>query len=110
MVNTARIADLVREGRSDEITEAIEDGDYHHMQSFSQHLVQLVLDGLVEEETAANAASNRHDFEIAVQQAVRRKKHAEAEAEEAAAQEEPAAEPDTDEENEVRLRLASSDQ
>jgi twitching motility protein PilT len=110
LVNTARIADLVREGRSDEITEAIEDGDYHHMQSFSQHLVQLVLDGLVEEETAANAASNRHDFEIAVQQAVRRKKHAEAEAEEAAAQEEPAAEPDMEEENEVRLRLASSDQ
>jgi twitching motility protein PilT len=110
LVNTARIADLVREGRSDEITEAIEDGDYHHMQSFSQHLVQLVLDGLVEEELAANAASNRHDFEIAVQQAVRRKKHAEAEAEEAAAQEAPAAEPDTGEENEVRLRLASSDQ
>jgi twitching motility protein PilT len=110
LVNTARIADLVREGRSDEITEAIEDGDFHHMQSFSQHLVDLVLEGLVEEETAANAASNRHDFEIAVQQAVRRKKHAEAEAEEAAAQEEPAAEPDTEEENEVRLRLASSDQ
>jgi twitching motility protein PilT len=110
LVNTARIADLVREGRSDEITEAIEDGDFHHMQSFSQHLVELVLEGLVEEETAANAASNRHDFEIAVQQAVRRKKHAEAEAEEAAAQEEPAAEPDTEEENEVRLRLASSDQ
>jgi twitching motility protein PilT len=109
MVNTARIADLVREGRTDEITEAIEDGDFHHMQSFSQHLVQLVLDGLVEEETAANAASNRHDFEIAVQQALRRKKHAEAAAEQAAA-EEPAEEPEAEEENEVRLRLASTDQ
>jgi twitching motility protein PilT len=109
MVNTARVADLIREGRTDEITEAIEDGDFHHMQSFSQHLVQLVLDGLVEEETAANAASNRHDFEIAVQQALRRKKHAEAAAEEAAA-EEPAEEPEAEEENEVRLRLASTDQ
>jgi twitching motility protein PilT len=110
MVNTARIADLIREGRTDEMTEAIEEGDFHHMQSFSQHLVQLVLDGLVEEETAANAASNRHDFEIAVQQALRRKKHAEAEAEHAAAKERPAEEPEAEEENEVRLRLASSDQ
>jgi twitching motility protein PilT len=110
MVNTARIADLIREGRTDEMTEAIEEGDFHHMQSFSQHLVQLVLDGLVEEETAANAASNRHDFEIAVQQALRRKKHAEAEAEHAAAKEQPAEEPEAEEENEVRLRLASSDQ
>jgi twitching motility protein PilT len=113
MVNTARVADLVREGRTDEITEAIEDGDFHHMQSFSQHLVQLVLDGLVEEEVAANAASNRHDFEIAVQQAVRRKR-AEDEAvarEEAAAAEQAAAEAQpAEEENEVRLRLASSDQ
>jgi twitching motility protein PilT len=110
MVNTARIADLIREGRTDEMTEAIEEGDFHHMQSFSQHLVQLVLDGLVEEETAANAASNRHDFEIAVQQALRRKKHAEAEGEHAAAEEQPAEAPEAEEENEVRLRLASSDQ
>jgi twitching motility protein PilT len=110
MVNTARIADLIREGRSDEITEAIEDGDFHHMQSFGQHLVELVLDGFVDEETAGNAASNRHDFEIAVQQALRRKKHAEAAAAEEAAAEEPAEEPKPEEENEVRLRLASSDQ
>jgi twitching motility protein PilT len=113
MVNTARVADLVREGRTDEITEAIEDGDFHHMQSFSQHLVQLVLEGLVEEEVAANAASNRHDFEIAVQQALRRKRVEDEAAaqEEAAAAEQPAEEPEPEEEeNEVRLRLASSDQ
>jgi twitching motility protein PilT len=113
MVNTARIADLVREGRTDEITEAIEDGDFHHMQSFSQHLVQLVLDGLVEEEVAANAASNRHDFEIAVQQALRRKKVADeaaAQAEAAAAEEAAEEAQPEEEENEVRLRLASSDQ
>src|SRR5919109_5260992 len=100
MVNTARIADLIRDGRADEITEAIEDGEFHHMQSFSQHLVQLVLDGLVEEEVAANAASNRHDFEIAVQQAVRRKRVEDEAAaqEEAAAAEEAAAEPQPEEE------------
>jgi twitching motility protein PilT len=113
MVNTARIAELIRDGRSDEVTEAIEDGEFHHMQSFSQHLVQLVLGELVEVETAANAASNRHDFEIAVQQALRRKRVAE-EAEAAAEPKDGGAEQPTEsaeaEENEVRLRLASSDQ
>jgi twitching motility protein PilT len=75
MVNTARIADLIRDpAKTDGIAEAIEDGDFHSMQSFSQHLVQLVLDELVDLETAANAATNRHDFEIAVQQALRRKR------------------------------------
>jgi twitching motility protein PilT len=110
MTNTARIAELIRDGRTDEITEAIEDGDFHHMQSFSQHLVQLVLDGLVEEETAGSAATNRHDFEIAVQQALRRKRAAEENG--APPEPEEPAEPATapEEENEVGLRLASSDE
>ena len=43
MFNTARIADLIREPeKTDGILEAIEEGAYHQMQSFSQHLVQLV--------------------------------------------------------------------
>jgi twitching motility protein PilT len=110
MVNTARIADLIRDGRVDELTEAIEEGEFHHMQSFSQHLVRLVLDGLVETETAANAASNRHDFEIAVQQALRRRQAEErADATENGTPEEQADAPES-EENEVRLRLASSEQ
>jgi len=109
MVNTARIADLIREGRTDEITEAIEDGAFHKMQSFNQHLVQLVLEGLVDEETAGNAASNRHDFEIAVQQALRRRSAAEKAAVEAEAAQQ-GEETKPEEGNEVRLRLASSDQ
>ena len=79
MVNTARIADLIRDpAKTDGITEAIEEGGFHHMQSFAQHLVQLVLDEQVDFETAAAASSNRHDFEIAVQQAIRKKQAAEA--------------------------------
>jgi twitching motility protein PilT len=74
MVNTARIADLIREPEKTEgITDAIEDGAFHHMQSFSQHLVQLVVEGVVEREVAAAAATNRHDFEIAVERALREK-------------------------------------
>jgi twitching motility protein PilT len=107
MVNTARVADLIREGRSDEITEAIEDGGFHHMQSFTGHLVQMVLDEAVDVETAAAVASNRHDFEIAVQKELRRKKAAEKA--EAPAEDGEEASP-AEEENEVRLRLASSDQ
>ena len=79
MVNTARIADLIREPEKTEgILDAIEDGAYHHMQSFSQHLVELVLDEQVDFETAAAASTNRHDFEIAVEQALRRKQADEA--------------------------------
>jgi twitching motility protein PilT len=79
MVNTARIADLIRDPlKTEGITDAIEDGSFHDMQSFSQHLVQLVLEEAVDFETAAAAASNRHDFEISVQQALRKKQVADA--------------------------------
>ncbi|HEV3408336.1 MAG TPA: PilT/PilU family type 4a pilus ATPase [Gaiellaceae bacterium] len=75
MVNTPRIADLIRDPtKTDGIPEAIADGSFHHMQSFAQHLLQLVLDGVVDVETAASAAPNRHDFEIAVQHALRVKR------------------------------------
>jgi twitching motility protein PilT len=108
MVNTARIADLIRDAaKTDGIPEAIEDGEFHEMQSFSQHLVQLVLEGLVELETAASAATNRHDFEIAVQQALRRKQAAESNGA-------PPAEPTPAEEelgqNGVGLRIVSSEE
>jgi twitching motility protein PilT len=77
MVNTARIADLIREPEKTEgITDALEEGQFHHMQSFSQHLVQLVLDDVVDFETAAAASTNRHDFEISVQQALKAKQAA----------------------------------
>jgi twitching motility protein PilT len=69
MVSNARIAELIRERRADEIPDAIEDGEFFEMQTFSKALIRLVLDGLVDRETAANAATNRHDFEIALDRA-----------------------------------------
>jgi twitching motility protein PilT len=115
MVNTARIADLIRDGETDKITEAIEDGDFHKMQSFSQHLVQLVLADLVEEDVAANAASNRHDFEMAVQQALKRRRAEEKAAEAEARAEAEAEEAKPDESDPVEngngagLRVASAE-
>ncbi|HEV2590250.1 MAG TPA: PilT/PilU family type 4a pilus ATPase, partial [Gaiellaceae bacterium] len=67
MITNARIADLVREDRSEEITDAIADGDFFQMQTFQQALIALVLAAEVDVEVAANAAGNRHDFLIALE-------------------------------------------
>jgi twitching motility protein PilT len=100
MVSNARIAELIRERRADEIPDAIDDGEFFEMQTFSKALIGLVLAGLVDKETAANAATNRHDFEIALNRAEKivlskQKAAAEAAGVEAPAQAEP--EPPKDE-------------
>jgi twitching motility protein PilT len=69
MVTNARIADLIREARPDEIHDAIEEGDYFDMQTFAQALIKLVVAGEVDREVAANAATNRHDFLVALERA-----------------------------------------
>ncbi len=69
MVMNARIADLVREGRSDEITDAVDEGDYFGMQTFAQALIDLVIKGEVDREVAANASTQRHDFLVALERA-----------------------------------------
>jgi twitching motility protein PilT len=69
MVVNARIAELIRERRGESIPQAIEDGEYFSMQSFTQALIRLVLDGQVEREVAANTATNQHDFLIALERA-----------------------------------------
>ena len=71
MIGNARIADLIRENKPDEITEAIAEGDFFQMQTFSEALIQLVLDEKVDREVAANASSNRHDFLIALDRALK---------------------------------------
>src|SRR5712671_5474224 len=48
MVMNARIADLIREGRADEITDAVAEGEYFGMQTFTQALIELVLSGQVD--------------------------------------------------------------
>src|SRR5918998_3262937 len=62
MIANARIRELIRENRPDELPDAIEDGSYFDMQTFTQALIDLVLSGQIEREAAANAATNRHDF------------------------------------------------
>jgi twitching motility protein PilT len=69
MVTNARIQDLIRENRPDEIGDAIEAGEFYEMQTFAQSLIDLVLRGEVDREIAANAASNKHDFLVALEAA-----------------------------------------
>jgi twitching motility protein PilT len=78
MVMNSRIADLVREGRADEITDAIAEGEFFQMQTFTQALIEHALSGRVDEEVAANAATNRHDFLVSLEQASKRKRAADA--------------------------------
>ena len=73
MVTNARIADLIRENRPDEITDAVAAGEFFEMQSFAQSLIDLVLVGEVDREVAANAASSRHDFLVALEHAEKEK-------------------------------------
>ncbi len=80
MVRNARIADLIRENRSDEIADAIAQGAFYEMQTFKQALIDLVLDGSIDREVAANAATNRHDFVVAIDHAVKQKAADEAKA------------------------------
>jgi twitching motility protein PilT len=114
MVNNARIAELIRERKTEEIPTAIAEGEFFKMQTFERALIDLVLDGLVDRETAANAATNRHDFELAVDHALKARAAANGAAELAAeppAAHEPEAEPESHvpEEPAVSgLRLASS--
>jgi twitching motility protein PilT len=72
MVNNSRIGDLIRESRTEEILDAIDEGQFFDMQTFTQALIELVLAGEVDREIAANASTNRHDFLVALEQALKR--------------------------------------
>jgi twitching motility protein PilT len=72
MVNNARIADLIRENKTEQIPEAIEEGSFFNMQSFQQALIELVILGEIDRETAANAATNQHDFVVALEHSLKR--------------------------------------
>jgi twitching motility protein PilT len=107
MVNNARIAELIRERRTEEIPEAIAEGEFFQMQTFSKALIELVLADLVDRETAANAATNRHDFEIALEHALKSRAALRAAPEAANDDEQPPA-PPAEVSQVGNLRLASS--
>ena len=84
MVMNNRIADLIRESRTEEIEEAIADGEFFQMQTFRHALIELVLAGQIDREIAANASTNRHDFLVSLENALKRHAHEQRVAEEEA--------------------------
>jgi twitching motility protein PilT len=74
MVNNNRIADLIRDNKPEAINDAIDEGSYFDMQTFTQSLIELVVNDVVDQETAANAATNRHDFLVTVERALKQQR------------------------------------
>jgi twitching motility protein PilT len=74
MVTNNRIADLIRGNQPEGITDAIEEGSFFDMQSFSTALIDLVLAEKVDQEVAANAATNRHDFLVALERSLKQQR------------------------------------
>ncbi len=64
MVVTPTIRDLIAENRVGEIRDYIADGSQYGMQTFDQHLTELVTSGEVTFETALGASTRPADFEL----------------------------------------------
>jgi len=69
MITNERIAELIRADATDDVPRAIEEGAFFEMQTLSKALIEHVLNGTIERETAANVAPNRHDFLLALERA-----------------------------------------
>jgi twitching motility protein PilT len=69
MVNNGRTAERILDPlRTSEIEEVVRESGFYGMQTFDQSLHTLVTRGLVSVEDAMDTASNRHDFELMLQQ------------------------------------------
>jgi twitching motility protein PilT len=74
MVANARIRELIRDNKPELVPEAIAEGAFFQMQTLTKALIDLVVSDDVDQETAAAAAPNQHDFMIALDRAL--KEHA----------------------------------
>jgi twitching motility protein PilT len=65
LLGTPTVRDCIKdEDRLDEIKQALEEGGVRGMKTFDQHLVQLVREGLLEEEEAMSSASSPHEVKM----------------------------------------------
>jgi twitching motility protein PilT len=65
LVNTGRIADAIADpDKTGTITQLISEGSYYGMQTFDQHLVSLIRDGVITLEAAMLASSSPHDLTV----------------------------------------------
>jgi twitching motility protein PilT len=67
LVNNARAADAIAEGRAHEaLADIIADSEYYGMQSFEMDLIRLVKERTISIQTARAAATNLSDFDVAL--------------------------------------------
>jgi twitching motility protein PilT len=67
MVATRAIQECIRdEGRTQELTEHIAKGRHYGMQTFDQHLLQLLQQGLVSKDVALSAATSPADLDLQI--------------------------------------------
>jgi pilus retraction protein PilT len=66
MLLTPTISRLIREAKTWEIPQFIEDGQVFGMHSFNQSLISLIREGKITEEEAASFADNREEFALAL--------------------------------------------
>jgi twitching motility protein PilT len=70
LISTGRVAERILDPtRTAEILEVVREGSFYGMQTFDQALLALVQEGLVDLGDALEAASDRHDFELALKKA-----------------------------------------
>jgi twitching motility protein PilT len=69
LVMNGRIFDMITNPEQTHLIEdVIREGDFYGMQTFDQHLVQLVRQGVVEVTEATAVATSPHDFTLSLQQ------------------------------------------
>jgi twitching motility protein PilT len=69
MIATARIREFIQDPEKTELIKtAMEEGEYDGMQTFDQHLLRLYKSKVIDYETALNAASSPHDFQLMLRQ------------------------------------------
>jgi twitching motility protein PilT len=70
LINTGRVVERILDAeQTNTIPDVMVEGDFYGMQTFDQALVGLVREKLVTPEAAAEAASNPHDFLLALREA-----------------------------------------
>jgi len=70
MIGTATVRECIKqEDKTEEIKQAVEEGSLHGMQTFDQHLVRLVTEGLLTQEDAMQSATSPHEVKIKLLQA-----------------------------------------
>jgi twitching motility protein PilT len=70
LVNTGRIAERIADqDKTHEIPDVIREGDFYGMTTFDQWMLGLVREDKITVEEARHAVTNKHDFELALQQA-----------------------------------------